>query len=174
MSGRSRLIEQLAKVGAPVLKGIISTAAPGWASKVADGVIDGLADSLGTSADPGAIADEIAAHPEKAADVLVMEDNYAAMAAQMARDVNETMRLEAQSTSWLQRNWRPIYAFELIAESPFWAYHLFKLFNPLPAGSVLPVMAASSLVVLYFTLRFGVLGVYTGGRSFEKVFKSTK
>ena len=158
------------------LVGTLLRAKGGAAGGVAAEMVDKIAGELGVEADPGAIVEAHRAAPDKveaairdveAANMKPIADALAAEADIMAT-IGETMRAEAASTSLLQRIWRPLHALELTLECPFWAWKLFTLFTPQPAGTIIPVVSASALIVLYFTLRFAVVGVYTGGRSFEK------
>jgi hypothetical protein len=78
------------------------------------------------------------------------------------------MRAEAVAGDAVQRWWRPIYAFELTAECALvWAIAIGDLMAG--GGKIAAfVTGASSLLSVYWGARFGVLGVYVGGRSYEK------
>ena len=68
----------------------------------------------------------------------------------------------------VQRWWRPIYAFELVAEcSIVWALAMYDLM--FGSGKVANfVINSTGLLSIYWGARFGVLGVYVSGRSREK------
>lgn len=89
-------------------------------------------------------------------------------AARTAAETAATMRAEMLAGDPLQRWWRPIYAFELTAECAIvWALALYDL---MWGGQKVAnfVIATSGLLMTYWGMRFGVLGVYVQGRSREK------
>lgn len=93
----------------------------------------------------------------------------AAAASTALTSVGETMRAEATAADKLQRWWRPVYAFELTIEcAAVWTIAIADIL--LGSGKISAfVIGASTLLSVYWGARFGVLGVYVGGRSYEKV-----
>lgn len=83
-----------------------------------------------------------------------------------AQERERTMQSESRSPYWLVRNWRPIYALETIGEMMLIVAVFLWL---LIAGEIERANLALGLLTgAYAALRVGVLGVYVGGRSFEK------
>ena len=73
----------------------------------------------------------------------------------------------------MQRFWRPAYAFELVFEcAALWIVLIHEFWT----GDIQTINAlinATTLLVAYWGFRFGVLGVYVGGRTREKVSAAT-
>lgn len=90
-----------------------------------------------------------------------------------AAETQKTMRAELKDGDLLQRAWRPLYALELTAEC---AALCIVLVHELWTGDLKTVDAmanSATLLVTYWGLRFGVLGVYFSGRTREKVCQAT-
>jgi hypothetical protein len=172
----------LIKAGAPIIGRALGGPLGGVIGDAIGGV---LADALGTEASPEAVGDALAKTPAgelqgklagAEAEALA---RWPALAEIVKADVeaqvralgyvNETMRAEAASGDLVQRWWRPAYALELILECvAVWIVALADLkFN---GGKISAfVLSAQGLLTTYWTARFGVLGVYVGGRSIEKL-----
>src|SRR4051794_28946274 len=85
-------------------------------------------------------------------------------------EIGETMRAEATSEDTLQRWWRPLYALELsLVECPAFSLTLLHTLWTGFAPGINGFAALSGLLMTYFAARFGVLGVYVGGRTREKL-----
>lgn len=84
-------------------------------------------------------------------------------------EVGMTQRAEIASDDILQRWWRLLYALELsLVECPAFSLVLLcALWSGHEAG-IKGFAELSSLLMTYFAARFGVLGVYVGGRTREK------
>jgi len=132
-----KLGQALIKIGAPVLKGILAGVAPGAVSKVGGLVIDGLADALGSPADPDAIADKIDANPAAAA-VAVAPLEAEMLSLQIA---GRDRRLSAEDAKgWFAWAWRPAMSW-LIIFLTGWALILVPLLNAaLKAAIAAPTM----------------------------------
>ncbi len=90
-------------------------------------------------------------------------------AARSLAEVNATMRAESVAGDAVQRWWRPVYALELTMECV--AVWTIAIFDILYGGSKVAtfVLGSQTLLTTYWMARFGVLGVYVGGRTVEKV-----
>lgn len=158
-------------LGAPMLGTALGGPLGGMAGKV-------LADAFGAAAaTPDAVH---AAITDKAADLKLAAD--AAQKAESAwmtaladigkaqvGEVGETMRAEAVSEDALQRWWRPLYALELsLIECPAFVLTLLHALWIGHDTGINGLANLSGLLMTYFGARFGVLGVYVGGRTREK------
>ena len=172
----------LIKAGAP----IIGTALGGpLGGMIGDAVGGVLAGTLGVPAAPDAVNDALKTAPagELQAKLSAADAEAAAKwpaLAEIARAeadasmraldaVNMTMRAEAVASDAVQRWWRPIYALELVLECvAVWVIAFGEL---LSGGNHIAtfVLSAQGLLTTYWMARFGVLGVYVGGRTIEKV-----
>lgn len=112
MNPMEQLAKNLAKMGAPILGGLIGTAVGGPAGKIAGTLagkaIEGLAESLGTDPIPSAIEGAIASDPGAAAKVQAAESRSAEVIrvweieARAAAEA-QTAEIEKGFGSW---NWR--------------------------------------------------------------------
>ncbi len=165
------IARRIVGLGAPVLGAALGGPLGGAAGKI-------LADALGASeptpeavdaslaarmADPGQVADAV-----RTAELQWLAAVAEAHRTQVA-EVARTQRAEIAAQDRLQRWWRPIYALELsLVECPAFA---FTLLHALWSGHDTGIdgfAKLSGLLMAYFGARFGVLGVYVGGRSREK------
>jgi len=107
----SQLAGPLTKLGpaaATILGTLIGGPAGGAIGKAAGQV---LSDALGVPNEPEAVAEAVAANPDKAAAAIASPDMQAAIAqaqAEIIKTVNETYRIELQQESWVVRLWRPV------------------------------------------------------------------
>ena len=159
------------RLGAPLLGGALGGPLGAAAGKI-------LADALGAEATPAAVEAALAEkgiEPRLAAEaVQKAEAEFAAALAAIGRaqvaEVGATQRAEIVSGDLLQRWWRPLYALELtLLECPAFAFTLLHaLWSGHDAG-LAGFASLSGLLMAYFGARFGVLGVYVGGRTREKL-----
>jgi hypothetical protein len=166
---------QVIVLGAPVLGAALGGPLGGAAGKI-------LADALGVPAtvdDVGkeigkAIAGDSAAQAATQTALQNAEAEWAKAIAEIARtqlsETGQTMRAEIASNEPLQRLWRPLYALELtLLECPAFAAVLgHALWSGRPE-LVNGFANLSGLLMTYMAARFGVLGVYVGGRTVEKL-----
>ena len=171
----------LVKAGAPIIGNALGGPLGGLIGNAIGGV---LANALGTEATPEAVDEAIKAAPagELQAKLSAAESEAVAKwpalaeiakaeadaAARALVETNATMRVEAVSGDAVQRWWRPLYAFELVAECAIvWALALYDLMAG--GGKVANfVINSTGLLTVYWGARFGVLGVYVSGRTREK------
>jgi hypothetical protein len=176
----------LIKAGAPIIGNALGGPLGGMIGDAIGGV---LANALGTEATPDAVNDALktapagelqaklsAADAEAAAKWPALAEIAKAEADAAARAldaVNQTMRVEAAATDAVQRWWRPVYALELSVECV--AVWTIAIADILWGGGKVAafVLGAQSLLMTYWGARFGVLGVYVGGRTVEKVWGAT-
>lgn len=171
----------LIKLGAPT----IGTALGGPLGGMIGGAVGNILGSvLGVPATPEAVGRAIKDTPaaelqdKLAAAEADAQAKYPALAeiakaeaeaqAKTAAETQLTMRAEMASGDPLQRWWRPLYALELTVECAALAIVIIR---DLWGGdtTVLTVATqATALLLGYWGLRFGVLGVYVQGRSREK------
>ena len=158
-------------LGAPVLGTALGGPLGGMAGKI-------LADAFGAAAaTPEAVH---AAISDKAADLKVAADAaqkaesewmsaLADIGKAQVSEVGETMRAESVSGDVLQRWWRPLYALELsLIECPAFAGTMLHALWIGHDPGITGFANLSGLLMTYFGARFGVLGVYVGGRTREK------
>lgn len=171
----------LLKSGAPIL-GTILGGPIGGAMGGAIGEL--LGGALGVPATPDAVGDALkntpagdlqaklaAAEAEAAAKWPALAEAAKAEAeagSKTAAEIGETMRAELLATDPMQRWWRPFYAFELTLECALvWPAIIYDVLFAKGALATF-VIQASGLLMTYWAFRFGVLGVYTYGRTVEK------
>lgn len=173
----------LIKAGAP----IIGTAIGGPIGGVLGNTLGQvLATALGTEDTPEAVQEAIETMPQEELQSRLEAAEAEAQArwpaiaeivkaeadahARSLTEVNLTMRSEAASADVVQRWWRPLYAFELVIECVgIWLIVLIDIH--FSRGDIANfVIASQSLLTTYWMARFGVLGVYVGGRSIEKLY----
>uniref|UniRef100_Q07QB3 Holin of 3TMs, for gene-transfer release n=1 Tax=Rhodopseudomonas palustris (strain BisA53) TaxID=316055 RepID=Q07QB3_RHOP5 len=88
-------------------------------------------------------------------------------------ETQATIRAEIGSDDVVQRWWRPAYAWELTLEcAALWAVLIHEFWTG-DVATINALVGATTLLVTYWGFRFGVLGVYVGGRTREKVSAST-
>ncbi len=160
-----RLFPILVQSGSGFLANIVRRRAPGVAT-----VIEKISGAFGTAATADAIADRFeSADDQGRAQLLRMvrevEDDGLEYWQGMVQDINLSMRAEMKAKDWLQRNWRPIFALSSIVLIPVYVVLLFWL---LLTGRVEEGGVFSGVLMLLLPLQLGVLGVYAGGRSYEK------
>jgi hypothetical protein len=170
----SDIAKSVIGLGAPLLGEALGGPLGAAAGKI-------LAQSVG-AADPtaAAVGTAIATaqnDPAQAAllaqSVRLAEAQWAAALADIGKaqvaEVGATMRAESASSDPLQRWWRPLYALELTAfECPGFAIVLGHGLWTGAADIINGFASLSGLLIAYMGARFGVLGVYVAGRSFEK------
>jgi hypothetical protein len=157
------------KLGAPLLGQALGGPLGAAAGKIA-------AEAFGGSeATPQAVNDVVArATPDAAAlAAQAAEDRWLAALAEIGKtqlvQTGESMRAEAASSDPLQRCWRPLYALELsLIECPAFALTLLHALWTGHEVGINGLATLSGLLMAYFAARFGVLGVYVGGRTREK------
>lgn len=88
--------------------------------------------------------------------------------AKTAAETAATMRAELAAGDRLQRWWRPLYALELTAECAALAAVIIRDLWGGDVGVLNAAAQATALLLGYWTMRFGVLGIYVQGRSREK------
>jgi hypothetical protein len=166
----SDLAKSVVGLGAPMIGEALGGPFGAAAGKI-------LASALGASdASPAAVHTAIAtADPAIAAAAAEKaESEWAQALAQISKSqveqVGETQRAEIASNDPLQRWWRPLYALELsLFECPAFALTVLHALWAGHDAGINGFANLSGLLITYFAARFGVLGVYVGGRSFEKV-----
>jgi len=92
---------------------------------------------------------------------------------EQARIVNDTMRLEMQGKSWIQRYWRPINGICFAISVFFMAVgsvvlNAYGIFYSRPEIATMISLVNQSLMAI-MTLQAAVVGITAGGRSFEKI-----
>ncbi|HEY0329962.1 MAG TPA: 3TM-type holin [Rhodopseudomonas sp.] len=88
-------------------------------------------------------------------------------------ETQATIRAEIGSDDMVQRWWRPAYAWELTLEcAALWAVLIHEFWTG-DVATINALVGATALLVTYWGFRFGVLGVYIGGRTREKVSAAT-
>jgi hypothetical protein len=88
-------------------------------------------------------------------------------------ETQATIRAEIASDDVVQRWWRPAYAWELTLEcAALWAVLIHEFWTG-DVATINALIGATALLVSYWGFRFGVLGVYVGGRTREKVSAAT-
>jgi Holin of 3TMs, for gene-transfer release len=163
------LIGPMMKLGAPLLGQALGGPLGAAAGKIAEEAF-GAAEVT-----PQAVNDAVTrAAPEAASlSAQAAEERWLAALAEIGKaqimQTGESMRAEAASSDPLQRCWRPLYALELsLIECPAFAL---TLLHALWTGHEVGINGfglVSGLLIAYFAARFGVLGVYVGGRTREK------
>jgi hypothetical protein len=158
---------QLIALGAPLL----GTALAGPLGNAAGQV---LAEALGA---PSALpADVQASLPNAPSSAILDAENrwieiVRAEAETQRAAINETqqtIRAEIGADDVVQRWWRPVYAFELTIEcAALWSVLVHDLLRG-EFRTVNALIGATALLIAYWGFRFGVLGVYVGGRTREK------
>lgn len=158
---------QLITLGAPLL----GTALAGPLGNAAGQV---LAEALGApSAEPREVGASLPNAPSAAiqdAENRWIEIVRAEAEAQRAAigETQRTIRAEIGADDVVQRWWRPIYAFELTLEcAALWTVLVHDFWRGEPR-TVNALIGATALLIAYWGFRFGVLGVYVGGRTREK------
>ena len=101
-------------------------------------------------------------------DRLLAEIAKAKAQAKTAAETEATMRAELAAGDRLQRWWRPLYALELTAECAALAAVIVRDLWGGDVGVLNAAAQATALLLGYWAMRFGVLGVYVQGRSREK------
>ncbi len=171
----------LIKAGAPIIGNALGGPLGGMIGDALGGV---LANALGVEPTPEAVdtalkttpAGELQAKLSAAEAEATARYQYlsevgkadADAAARSLTEVNATMRAEATAGDAVQRWWRPIYALELTLECV--AVWVIAIADILYGGSKVAtfVLGSQTLLTTYWMARFGVLGVYVGGRTIEK------
>lgn len=163
-------------LGAPALGLALGGPLGGAAGKI-------LADALGAAAaTPAAVQATIAEHGADlgfAAEAARRAESewlaaLAAVGKSQVAEIGRTQRAEIASDDRLQRWWRPLYALELsLVECPAFALTLLHALWFGHDAGIKGFAELSGLLMTYFGARFGVLGVYVGGRSREKLACAT-
>lgn len=168
----SDLAKQVISLGAPMLGGALGGPLGGAAGQI-------LATALGSAAStPTAVQTALpSADPAKLAEAETRWAEMIRAEAETARtaisETQATIRAEIASDDPVQRWWRPAYAFELTAEcGALWIVLLHEFWTG-DVQTINALIGATALLVSYWGFRFGVLGVYIGGRTREKVSAAT-
>lgn len=171
----------LIKLGAPTIGTALGGPLGGMIGQVVGGVIGS---ALGVPPTPEAIEKAIKETPASelqdklAAAEAEAQAKYPALAdiakaeaeaqAKTAAETAATMRAELTAGDPLQRMWRPLYALELTVECAALAAVIIRDLWGGDVGVLNAASQATALLLGYWALRFGVLGVYVQGRSREK------
>ena len=171
----------LIKLGAPAL----GTALGGPLGGMIGGAVgDILGAALGVPAVPDAIDKAIKSTPASelqarlAAAEADAQAKYPALAEIAKADAEAqaktlaetvlTMRAELAAGDALQRWWRPLYALELTGECAALAAVIIRDLAGGDVGVLNAAAQATALLLGYWGMRFGVLGVFVSGRTREK------
>lgn len=104
----------LLKAGAPMLKNLIENAVGGVGGKIAGGIVDTLAQELGTTSDPDAIADKIERDPAGTAPVVQSIESQVIKSFDIGTgDLSNyvaMLRDDQKADGLLTRIWRPLFA----------------------------------------------------------------
>lgn len=176
-----RLAGQLIAAGAPTLGQIIGDLLPlpiPGKSNLVTWALRQAAAQLGASDEtPEAISASItAAHPDEVAERLQPVEAAASAEVERIRaeadvakvqlaEVNATIRAEAATRDGWWGTWRTILAYELALECPAWAALMMTL---IALGRVADLVAAASVLTVWWGARFGVLGVHVWTGSNER------
>lgn len=162
------LAKQVIGLGAPMLGSALGGPLGGMAGQV-------LAQALGSAAPtPAAVQAALpAADPSKLAEAEARWVEMIRAEAETARiaiaETQATIRAEIGSDDVVQRWWRPAYAWELTLEcAALWVVLIHEFWTG-DVATINALVGATALLVTYWGFRFGVLGVYVGGRTREKV-----
>lgn len=171
----------LIRAGAPIIGTAIGGPFGGMIGNTLGSV---LAGALGTSQTPEAVNSAIqntapevlqekltAAEAEAQAKWPALAEMAKADADAEAQAINAlqvTARAEVVAGDPIQRWWRPFYAIELTFECMLVWVLLLGSFIFSDGHYISLLTQNSGLIIAYWGARFGVLGVYAGGRSFEK------
>ena len=162
------LAKQVISLGAPMLGMALGGPLGGVAGDI-------LAKAIGaaTSTPAGVQVALPAADPAKLAEAEARWAEMIRAEAETQRtaiaETQATIRAELASEDALQRWWRPAYAMELTVEcAALWAVLMHEFWTG-DIQTINTLVNASALLVAYWGFRFGVLGVYIGGRTREKV-----
>lgn len=176
-----KLAGQLIGAGAPTLGqligGLVPLPIPGKSSLVTWALRQAAAQLGAESETPEAVSAAIeATHPDEVAERL--QPVEAAVSAEVERiraeaevaktqiaEVNTTIRAEAATRDGWWGTWRTILAYELALECPAWAALMMSL---IALGRVADLVAAASVLTVWWGARFGVLGVHVWTGSTER------
>lgn len=176
------LAGSLIRAGAPIIGGALGGPFGSVIGSTLGGV---LSNALGTANTPDAINSAIntlspdqlqeklsAAEAEAQAKWPALAEMVKADDEAQSREIDAlqaTARAEAIASDPVQRWWRPFYAIELTIECILmWVIVIADLV--IGSGKVAGLFVQNSgVIITYWGARFGVLGVYVGGRSYEKV-----
>lgn len=178
----TNLAGTLIKAGAPAIGTILGGPLGGSIGSV---IGNTLATALGTeptpeavnnaivTGDPGAVQAALSAADQK----IVAQYEYlqklaevqASVAEKQVESVNQAIIAETQAAAAQPNNWwgqwRTIMAYELTAECPLWAAMMFWAIFTGRGGDL---VAATSLLTVWWGARFGVLGVHVWTGSNER------
>ncbi|ABD87388.1 3TM-type holin [Rhodopseudomonas palustris] len=164
--------KQVIAAGAPLLGTALGGPLGGAAGNI-------LAQALGSAAPtPAAVQAALpAADPQKLAEAEAQWIETIRAEAETQRtaisETQATIRAEIGSDDVVQRWWRPAYAWELTLEcAALWAVLIHEFWTG-DVATINALVGATALLVTYWGFRFGVLGVYIGGRTREKVSAAT-
>lgn len=168
----SKLGPSLAKVGAPILKGLLENAIGGIGGKLAGAAVEALAEALGTPATPDAVSEYIEAHPAEATPI-VQQIEY-----QMVKTLDigvgdlsgylEVLKEDQKSEGILSRIWRPLFAiiytglFAIQVVTICWLLWTRQLGTLNELGEITTFLSFMNVAAL------GVLGVQIWKRTEEK------
>jgi len=166
------LAKQVIALGAPMLGTALGGPLGGAAGQI-------LAQVLGSAAPtPASVQAALpAADPAKLAEAEARWMEMIRAEAETQRtaiaETQTTIRAEIASDDVVQRWWRPAYAWELTLEcAALWAVLIHEFWTG-DVATINALVGATALLVSYWGFRFGVLGVYVGGRTREKVSAAT-
>lgn len=176
-----RLAGQLIAAGAPTLGQLIGDLLPlpipgkssliTWALQQAAAQLGAAAEtpeaiSAAIEATPAATAAERLAPVESAISAEVERIRAQAEVAKTAlAEVNASIRAEAATRDGWWGTWRTILAYELALECPAWAA---LMMWAIVAGRIADLVAAASILTVWWGARFGVLGVHVWTGSNER------
>ncbi len=168
----SKLGPSLAKVGAPILKGLLENAIGGIGGKLAGATVEALAEALGTAATPDAVSDYIEAHPTEATPIVQQIES------QMVKTLDigvgdlsgylEVLKEDQKSEGILSRIWRPLFAiiytglFAIQVVTICWLLWTRQLGTLNELGEITTFLSFMNVAAL------GVLGVQIWKRTEEK------
>lgn len=174
----TNVIKQLAAIGLPVLGNLLG-------GPLGGAIANAIATAIGAAAPtPEAIGNTLATTDKDVAiqrlkSLEVQYVNQIQAEAEVAKaaliEVNQSWRAELTSGStagWFgkfQMAWRPFFAYELIIECAAMGVITFHELWTGDMTTVNAMMNFSGFLVWYYGMRFAVLGVYSAGRSWEKV-----
>lgn len=172
----SQLGDRLLKAGAPVLKSTVENAIGGIGGKIAGGVVDMLAEALGTAPTPDAIVTRMDADPQGSAVIVrQVEDEASKALARMAeanRDVmvsyHAILRDDQKTEGILSRIWRPLFAITFTACYAIVLMTICWLMWTRQLGTLTNLTDVTGFMTFAFIAGCAVLGVQVWQRGEEK------
>ena len=162
----------LLKAGAPMLKSLIENAVGGVGGKIAGGIVDALAQELGTPAEPDAIADAIERDPSGTAPIVQSIEAQAVKTLDIGTaDLSgylAMLREDQNSEGLLTRIWRPLFAvsytvlFAMQIVTFLWLLWTDRL------DAIIKVEEVTTYLTFMNVAALGVLGIQIWKRTEEK------